>query len=345
MKRRANATFIGIFAVVGIALLLAGVIAAGGGKLFVRKERVVMHFSGSIYGLQLGAPVVFRGVRLGTVTSISVVYDKSIDDFIIPVLADLEPAAIRGLAGNSEAGKRAVLPDMLARGLKAQLSMQSLLTGQLYVDLDLRPQKPSVLRGSQEDAGGALEIPTTATAIQQLKNQLDGLDFRRLLDDVSAIAASARAVVAGPQLKKAMDDLAAITGHVRQITEKLDARIDPLVRDASSAAQRVGTAADGVSDTAKRLSLAADRYRELVAPDSPLVQSLQKTMDELAVTASALREDVGPDSVLLQNADKTLRDLSRAARSVRELADQLDRHPDALLRGRRADPVKPEPPK
>ena len=346
MKRRANATLIGVFAVAGIALLLAVVIAAGGGKLFVRKERVVMHFSGSIYGLQLGAPVVFRGVRLGTVSSISVVYDKSTDDFIIPVTADLDPAAIRGLASNSDAGKRTVLPDMVARGLKAQLSMQSLLTGQLYVDLDLRPQKPSVLRGSGADLGGALEIPTTATAIQQLKNQLDGLDFRRLLDDVSAIAASARSVVAGPQLKKAMDDLAAITGHVRRVSESLDAKFDPLVKDASSAAKRVGTAADGVSDTAKRLGSAADRYKELVAPNSPLVKSLQKTIDELAVTAGALREDLGPDSALLQNADKALQDMARAARSVRELSDQLDRHPDALIRGRRSDdPIKPEPPK
>ena len=69
-------------------------------------------------------------------------------------------------------------------------------------------------------------------------------------------------------------------------------------------------------------------------------------IDELAVTAGALREDLGPDSALLQNADKALQDMARAARSVRELSDQLDRHPDALIRGRRSDdPIKPEPPK
>ena len=67
MKKRGNATLIGAFVVIGIALVIGTVIAAGGGKFFVRKERVVMHFSGSIYGLQVGAPVVFRGVRLGTV--------------------------------------------------------------------------------------------------------------------------------------------------------------------------------------------------------------------------------------------------------------------------------------
>lgn len=350
MKRNANATLIGVFTVAGIALIVAVVIAAGGGKLLVRKERVVMHFGGSIYGLQVGAPVVFRGVRLGTVTSINVVYDKRTDDFIIPVVADLDPAAIRGLAVGTESEKRAILPGMVARGLKAQLSMQSLLTGQLYVDLDLRPKKPSLLLGNA-GADGALEIPTTATTIQQLKNQLDGLDFRRLIDDVSAIAESARTIVAGPQLKKALDDLAAITAHVRRITQSLDSRVDPLadsaaatLKDARSAANRMGTAADGVGDTAKRLGAAADRYRELVAPNSPLLQSIQKTVDELALTAASLREDVGSDSALMQNADRALLDMSRAARSVRELADQLDRHPDALLRGRQADPLKPANP-
>ena len=351
MKNKANATLIGAFAVLGVALVVVGIIAAGGGKLFARKERVVMHFSGSIYGLQVGAPVVFRGVQLGEVSKIGLVYDKTNDQFIIPVEAALEPRLIHGMAAaNSDDANRSVLAQMVARGLRAQLSMQSLLTGQLYVDLDLRPDKPGVLHGSQEQQ--ELEIPTTATAIQQLKNQLDGLDLRRLLDDVSAIAESARTVVAGPQLRQAMTDVVAITGNVRRITDKLDTRVAPLadtathaLSEAGGAARKVGTAADGVTSAANRLGSAADSYKALVAPDSPLLHSVQQTADELSRTAASLRNDVGEDSTLMVNADKTLQDLSRAARSVRELADLLDRHPDALLRGHPADPMqaaKPE---
>jgi paraquat-inducible protein B len=335
--RKPNATLVGAFAVLGLVLLVAAIIAAGGGKLFARKERVVMYFSGSIYGLSVGAPVNFRGVRLGQVSSIGLVYDRSKDDFIIPVVADLEPDAVRGMAaapGNDP--NRSVLTQMVARGLKAQLSMQSLLTGLLYIDLDLRPTKPSVLRGTDEHR---LEIPTTTTSIQQLKNQLDGLDLRRLMDDISAIADSARNVLAGPQLKQVMSDLVSISTNARSITAKLDARIGPLASSATRAADKVGTAADNVSDTAGRLGSAADRYRELVAPGSPLIISLQQTADELAKAASALREDMGEDGPLIHNADRALQDVSRAARSVRELADLLDQHPDALLRGRPADPL------
>jgi paraquat-inducible protein B len=340
---KANATLIGAFAVFGIVLVVAAVIAAGGGKLFARKERVVMHFSGSIYGLAVGAPVVFRGVRLGNVSSIGLVYDKTKDEFIIPVMAELEPDAIRGMAGQQKDPNRSVLTQMVQRGLKAQLSMQSLLTGQLYVDLDLRPRKPAVLRGRDDSQ---LEIPTTTTTIQQLKNQLDGLDLRRLLDDVSAIAESARTVVAGPQLKQAMSDLVAITGNVRRVTAQLDARIDPLTNsavrtlaDVDRASTKVGSAADGVNESARRLGLTVDRYKELAAPDSPLILKLQATADELAKAAAALHQDVGEDSSVLNKADNALQDVSRAARAVRELADLLNRHPDALLRGRPADPL------
>lgn len=342
MKRRASATTIGIFVVAGLVLLVSGIILAGGGRLFAHKERVVMHFSGSIYGLQLGAPVVFRGVRLGSVSSIGLLYDKASDDYTIPVVAELEAASIRGLAESKSDDSATALAALVDRGLTAQLSMQSLLTGQLYVDLDLRPQKAGVQRGNPNEM---LEIPTTATAIQNLKNQFDGLDFRRLFDDVSAIAASARAVVSGPQLKKAMDDLAVITDHLRALTGRMDARFDPLadaatkaLGEARDAAARVGKAADGVGGTADRLSGTADNVNALVAPDSALVQKVQRTMDELAQMAGSLQRQTGEDSALMQNANQALQDVSRAARALRELADLLERQPSALIRGRSAAP-------
>ncbi|MEK8034832.1 MlaD family protein [Ideonella sp. DXS29W] len=342
MKKKASATTIGLFVVGGLVLLVAGVILAGGGRLFAHKERVVMHFSGSIYGLQPGAPVVFRGVRLGSVSSIGLAYDRASDDFLIPVVAELESASIQGLSQTRRGDSATALVALIDRGMTAQLSMQSLLTGQLYVDLDLRPQKDkeAVQRGSE---GEMLEIPTTATAIQALKNQIDGLDFRQLIDDVSAIAGSARAVVAGPELKKALSDLAQITEHVRRLAERVEARFDPLadattatLGDARRAVRQVGSAADEVGQTAKRLGGAADGVSALVAPDSALILKLQATLGEVSEMAGSLRQQAGGDSGLVQNANQALHDVSRAARSMRELADLLERHPEALLRGRGA---------
>lgn len=355
MKRHANATLIGAFVVAGLALVAAGVIAAAGGKLFTRTEQAVMHFNGSIYGLQVGAPVVLRGVRVGSVESIGLVFEPSTGGFLIPVVASLERDVIRSLpspaGAATDAGGAAgtgsatdlTLPALVARGLRAQLSMQSLLTGQLYIDLDLRPDGAAKLHGGGTSSGngGRVEIPTSSTAIQNLKEQLEGLDMRRLLDDVSAIASSARAVVAGPQLKQAMDDLTQITGQVRRLTDRLAQRVDPLAQAAQSTLAdsqrtmgRLGDAADRVGDASRRLASTADRVGALAAPDSALVQRVQQTADELARSAAALRSQTDDGAPVVQNLTRALQDVSQASRAVRELADLLARQPDALLRGR-----------
>ncbi len=338
MKRKASATLIGTFVVAGIALIAIAIIALAGNNLFTRKERTVMYFSGSVYGLQVGAPVVFRGVRVGSVESIDIFYDRRNDDYAIPVVAVLDSNAVSGLDGKR--GSEPALPALVERGLSAQLSMQSLLTGLLYVDLDLRPKLEGQLRGSTRRT--EIEIPTTATAIQNLREQFDGMDFRRIADDISAIASSARAVVSGPQLKQAMDDLATITANFKNMSERLDKRIDPLADELQrslvatrKAMDGMGQAAQSVDRTATGVGRTSDRVGEMLAPDAPLVKNLQRAADEVARTAASLRETTSRDSTLMLGADRALEDLSRASRALRDLAEAIEQQPDALLRGRK----------
>ncbi|MCV0440042.1 MAG: MlaD family protein [Hydrogenophaga sp.] len=340
MKRKANPTLIGTFVVVGMAVIAVAIIALAGNNYFKPRERTVMHFSESVYGLQVGAPVVFRGVRVGSVESIEVAYDQASDSFSIPVVAVLDSDAVRGLDGErTEGSARPALPALVERGLSAQLSIQSLLTGLLYVDLDLRPGRAGSLRGSRQ---GATEIPTSATAIQNLRDQIEGLDLRRITDDIAAIAASARAVLSGPQLLQALDDLAETTATIRRVSTRLDRRLDPLADELqrSLAATRramdgLGQAANSVDTTAIGMGRTSDRVAELIAPDAPLVQNLQRAADEVARSAAALRETTSSDSRLALGADRALADLSRAARALRDLAEMLEQQPDALLRGRK----------
>jgi phospholipid/cholesterol/gamma-HCH transport system substrate-binding protein len=337
MKRRASPTRIGLFVVGGLALLALGIVIVAGNELFTRKERAVMHFNGSVYGLQIGAPVVFRGVRVGTVSSIQVLYDRGRDTFTIPVFAELERDAVRGLAGGRNDAAYA-LPALVQRGLSAQLTMQSLLTGLLYIDLDMRPGRS---RESHGGIDGAVEIPTTATAIQHLKEQLEQMDFKKLLDEVSEIAQSLRTLASGPELKQALRDVGDITTRVKRLATRLDERVGPLTDDAQrtlagarSAVERVGAAAEGVRDTARHLGATSERLSALLAPDSPLVHDLRSAAAELSTAAAALRRTTSEDSTLLRNAERALHDVSRASRALGELADLLDRHPEALLRGR-----------
>ncbi len=338
MKRQLSPTLIGTFVVVGLSLIAAAIIALAGNSLFTRKEKAVMYFSGSVYGLQVGAPVVFRGVRVGSVESIAVFYDRAADDFSIPVVVELDSDAVSGLDGRrtaADAPAALALPALVERGLSAQLSMQSLLTGLLYVDLDLRPERPGELRGNRRDA---IEIPTTATAIQALKNQLEGMDFRKIAEDLSAIAASARAMVSGPELKQALSDLAAITATVNRVATKLDQRVDPLANELQRSLVATRTAMDNLSRAAGSVNNTSDKVGKLVAPDAPLVQNLQRAADEVGRSAASLRAATADDSSLRLGADRALDDLSRAARALRDLAETLEQQPDSVLRGRKVAP-------
>ncbi len=337
MRRRASPLLIGSFVVGGLALLLATLILVAGNDLFTPKTRAVMHFTGSVYGLQVGAPVVFRGVRVGSVSYIGVLYDRGSDSFTIPVLAELDGHAVSGTDGQPAAGNGALsLPALVQRGLTAQLQMQSLLTGLLYVDLDLRPQAQASVRGDNLGAAyrGAVQIPTTATAIQALKRQFDDMDFRRIADDLSAIASSARAVASGPELKQALADLARITGNVQRLSQRLDQRLDPMADELQRSLAEVRRAVQQVGQAAQGVDRATGRVDALLASDSPLVTNLQRSADAVARSADSLRQATAGDSTLVRGTERALHDLSGAARALRDLAEALEQQPESLLRGR-----------
>lgn len=337
MKRRHASPFvIGAFVVSALAVLALALVVLPGQHWFKRPERVVMFFSGSVFGLQKGAPVVFRGVRIGDVTEIAVHYDRQTDRFAIPVIAELNADAVRGLDGRQGNDDMAhALPTLIKRGLTAQLGTQSLLTGQLYVDLDFRTKTPGVLHGGHE--GDETEIPTSATAFQALKDQLESVDLRKILDNLSQIANSTRTLLAAPELKQGMKDFAATASHARKLAAQLEQRAVPLTRGAERAMASVDRAGDKVSSAADKVGTGADKASTLLDANGPLVPDLQKTLAELQRASSQLRQAADGDGPLLQQTERTMRDLSQAARALRQLATSLEAQPEALLRGRKPD--------
>lgn len=342
-SRRANPFVIGAFVVGAIAILAVALIALPGRHWFSKQpERVVMFFSGSVFGLQKGAPIVFRGVRIGDVTDISLHYDGKTDSFAIPVLAELDADAVRGLdgrMGNDDIGH--ALPTLIERGLSAQLGTQSLLTGQLYVDLDFRTRPRGRLHGGYR--GDATEIPTSATAFQALKDQLESVDLRKIVDDLGQIASSARQLIAAPELKQGLKNFAATATHARRLAAQLDRRAVPLTQGAERAFASVDRAGNEVSDTANRFDRTADRANELLDPKGAVVRDLQRAINELAQASAALHEAADGDGPLLQQTERTMRELSQAARALRGLARSLDAQPQQLLLGRKPDASSKEP--
>lgn len=353
MKRNAHPTRIGLFVLGALGLLVAAVVVVSGGGLFAQRERAVAYFEGSVYGLQLGAPVVFRGVRLGSVVGIGVVYQGQPGRFAIPVELDIERDKIATVNGSTATVSVA---DLVAQGLSAQLATQSLLTGLLYVDLDLRPV-PAAGRPARAAASGAMtEIPTVATTIQALQKQLQNLDLGQLLADVSAVAASARQLTGDPQLRQALQQTftqaAGASADLRRLVASLEQRVGPLSDAAQGtlgatrrAAEQWGGAVDGMNGAIDRVGRAADsvngtmgRFDRLADAAQPAMTSVKRAADDLARTAAALRNATADDSGLMQQVERAAQDMARASRAVRDLADLLERQPEALIRGRTVAP-------
>lgn len=347
MKRKAHPTRIGLFMLGAIALLVAAVVVVSGGRLFASRERAVAHFDGSVYGLQIGAPVVFRGVRLGSVVGIGVVYQGQPGRYAIPVELEIERERIDDVKGGDSG---VTVADLVAQGLTAQLSTQSLLTGLLYVDLDLRPGKGPA--AATRTSTGLTEIPTLPTPVQALQKQLQNLNVEQLLSDVAAVAAGARQFVANPKLQTTLDELAQASGDLRRLLAKVDQRVGPLadalqgtltetrktaarwggeVDRVGSAVDRVGTAADSVTGTMARVDRLADAAQ-------PAVVGVQRAAEDLARTAAALQKAATDDAGLLPQFERAAQDIARASRAVRDLADLLERQPESLIRGRTANP-------
>ncbi|MDO8662897.1 MAG: MlaD family protein [Candidatus Omnitrophota bacterium] len=144
MIKKINKTTIGAFVVGGVVLLIVAILVFGSGALFRQSDKYVLFFNGSVKGLSVGAPVIFRGVKIGNVVSINLVYDEQTQEVLIPVVIDVELSRVMGIP------EMPGYPDytkFIKQGLRAKLEIQNFITGQLMIALDLYPNKPGKFYG------------------------------------------------------------------------------------------------------------------------------------------------------------------------------------------------------
>jgi paraquat-inducible protein B len=332
---------VGLFALLGVALLLAAVV--GSTRWFAATEAARMRFDGSVFGLQVGAPVVFRGVRVGQVTAFGLA-PLGPGGVAVPVTAEFDRALLGGLLGPDQAQPTSMVAELVARGLVARLAMQSLLTGQLYVELDIDPARTAAARPSA-GADTPPSIPTEPTRLQTLQAQLQGLDLAQIGQDLAVLARSARQLMAGPQPERALARTADAAQALERLALSLERELGPLSASARQTLagtqrtlQQVEQGAQQVGESAAAVQAQVHRVTQGLLP---LTEELRRTAEEMALAAATLREAAAGDSNLRLGADRALQDVSRAARALRELSETVDAHPELLLRGRAAAPAAP----
>lgn len=346
MNRRAWR--LGLFTLLGLALLVAAVVAVFGLRLFARSDRAVMHFEGSLYGLSVGAPVMFRGLYLGSVVDIGLAHAGSGQGLRLPVQARLDGSRVDQLLGPADAAASTPagppLATLVQRGLRAQLVTQSLLTGQRYIELDLPATPPPPAGSSGERPDGLVEIPSAAPA-RTLQDQLAELDLAGLVREATAAAAALRALGSSrPRLERSLADVGQAATSLNHLARALQQRSGPLAEAAQATLAETRRAASAVeagsrqlgtpwAQAGERVSAAASQLEATLAPDAPLPRSLQRAADELGRSAVSLRRALGDESALPADLQRSLNDLSQAAQALRDLAQMLRRHPNALLFG------------
>jgi paraquat-inducible protein B len=232
-------------------------------KEYAEKRRFLLYFDGSVRGLAPGAPVEFRGIQIGEVVDVKLQLNLATREFQIPVLIDIEPQRITPTGqippewarlGKMERQNR-FFDQLVAQGLRAQLKTGSLLTGKLFVDMDIYEK----VKTAAIDYGGPFPVlPTIPSSLEEMTNRL-----ANILDKLEQFP-------------------------IDQLGKNINATLS------------------GLQQTVAQTQSALATLQTSVSTDSPLQQQLQQTLQEL----------------------------SGAARSLRLLADYLERHPEAILRGK-----------
>jgi paraquat-inducible protein B len=318
MAKRVSTTTVGAFIVSALALIVAAVMVFGSGRFFRPRYEFVCFFGGSLNGLKPGAAVKFRGVQIGSVTSIRLRIPgqpemlKTADkNAALPVFIELDQKEIVNLGAVANVGSAEALDALIARGLRAQLVTESILTGLLYVDLDIHEGTPPTF--ILPPGSGYREIPTVPTSLQQLQEKafqalarLDQIDFAALINSMTAAAQATRELVGSRelretivQLKETASGLKAAVAAISRTTNHLDNRMDPLIES---------------------LKKTSDQATATLA-------SAQTTLTEVNGT-------LDPDSPVGYQVVHTLENMSEASRAVTALADYLQRNPSALVRGK-----------
>ncbi|HET7009092.1 MAG TPA: MlaD family protein [Candidatus Binatia bacterium] len=328
MSKKANPTLIGAFVVGAVVLVFAAIAIIGSGQLFRKTYEFVLYFEGSVSGLREGASVKYKGVEIGTITSILLQLGDGVDANRIPVIIKLDANKIsgsRGVGGSltDPAGLKAAID----RGLRGQLQTESIVTGVLFVALDLFPDSP--IKFVQPPGSRYQEIPTIPTTLQkvqdilgQLLGKLDDVDFKQLLNSVTDAVKNLEGLANNKDLQGAF-------AGVNQLVNKPE--LHAAVRSLDETVRRISQAADGVQKVAGTL----DRSVATLSVDlKETLTGVRDAVKQIQVTVANADGFVDPNSPTAYELTKALKELSGAARSLRLMADFLERNPRALLFGR-----------
>jgi len=289
---------VGGFVLGAIALVILLIVVYGSGW-FERRYTFVMEFETSLDGLVQGSPVRFRGITVGSVSRIVMRYADDGRTIQTPVYIQLTEGQVEG-GGRDIDDPHEWIEDWIERGLRAELKSLSFVTGQLAVDLVVRPEVP--IRLTNPDPRYT-EIPTAVSAFAEFTESLERIRLDDFMSNLNDVLTHVRQVLDTLPLASTLDSMQVAVSDLRRFINNLDARTGELVGSADETLAAFRRAAESTEPVMQQAGELLERTRKL---ERPLAEQTLETLDELG----------------------------RAARSIRLLAEFVERNPNAIIFGK-----------
>ena len=328
MKTKLSPTLAGSFVLGALVLIIAALLSLRSCHILSKPGRFVAYFNESVQGLDVGSAVRLRGVRVGSVATIRVHYDSNSRQSQVAVVAELDQNVISDGAGKMiKTADRATLQRLIDQGLRAKIDLVG-ITGLQFVELDFFDPQEFPAPHAASNAEYPV-VPTLRSGMSELvenlskiAGNLNKVDFAGLSQELKSLLATVNQQAGGLDLKKMV---AAVTSAASSI-------------DALAGSAEAKAAFANLNQTAMDVQGLVAKLDTQVEPVSAeLVRSLHSFHD----AAQSVQILVGPQSGLGDEAIKTLRQLTQTAESLQELADFLERNPNALITGKKLPDQKP----
>jgi paraquat-inducible protein B len=322
MAKQANRKIIGAFVLVAVGIMAASVVIFGSGDWFKDSLQYVLHFQESVKGLNVGSPVLYRGFPVGEVKRVIIQADtKDLKDDVL-VFVEIYPETVVFATGDIKIEQwKERMSDLIERGLRAQMVPQSLITGKLIIELNMHADAPAIQERIDQNYLDILsdyeEIPTIPSTLSKLEAALGNLDLKELSKKLISVLTNADRILSNRNIDASINEFKATLVDAHKLVNNVDEEVKPLSGKAQSTLDDVGKLA-----------------RHVDGKVDPLSQSVTETLKSVDTAFKSIDELVGKRSPMRADIEDTLKEIQRAARSVRILADYLEQHPEALLKGK-----------
>jgi paraquat-inducible protein B len=323
MKKKISPTLIGSFVVGAVVLAVAALLIFGTGEFMEKRMYLVTFFQSSVKGLNVGAPVLLKGVNIGKVTEIKLLGDPDTITYSIAVYFEVYPDRVTMEYRRHDLTEQQKIDILVGKGMRAQLESQSFITNMKMIVLNFTLDKPAVLVGLNRDRK-YVEVPSVKSPLQEMMEKVENLPIQEIFRSINETLKGIDRVVNSQEITESVAALRDTMVGAKELVNNLDRELKPLsasvqetLRDARKLVRNVDAQVDPL---AENIGTTLDAARTALEKAESAMNSIEDTTRE--------------DGSLIYSLNEALQELSSAARSLRILADYLDRHPEALLRGR-----------